>query len=294
MTEYFGPNSPWNVPVGNHAQLDPHSAEYAQMLADSGFGFQLNQSNWTIRVEHATANTPHYNVTSADGWHYDGVPLEPAWGGTSDSDNALAIVDPTNNKVWTFFRPGNVAETHHFDSGSGGAVFDLNGSGWWDPSAGGGGPWAGRSSNASYLAGLITPEELQAGHIDHALAVAVDEGLLGNTSALPAKTTDGTVPGGIPNGTHLQLDPNLDLNSLHLGREGMIVAEALQEYGAFVVERGGGFALYFESNQNMPTDPYASMNFSGLDHRLQEHWQVLAPTAPTLYDSVVNHPEIYL
>jgi hypothetical protein len=290
---FFAADSLWNTPIGDHPALSAQSGHIAQLLDASGFGFQRNLGDWGVNVAVASADTPRHTITDGNpnGWRMDGVPLTPDSVGTHDSDSHLVILDPSQNKVWNFLGAGDLYHTHKAVAFG---VFDMDGSGWWDPSAGTGGPWTGRSSNASYLAGLITADELEAGHIDHALAVGIDVSLMADVPAAPARTTDGTIPGGIPNGTHLQLDPSLDLNSLNLGREAMIVAEALQEYGAFVTERTSGFAVYFQSNQNLPTDPYAGADFTGLDQRLHEHWQVLQPEAPASYDSVVNHWEVHL
>jgi len=289
--KYFASDSLWNTPIGDRPVLSPNSARIAGLLDASGFGFQLNNNNWAVNIAYADANTPRYTVTDPQGyWKMDGVPLPASANGTKDSDSHLVIIDQSQNKVWDFMGAGNLYQSHQAAAFG---VYDLNGSGWWDPSAGSGGPWVSRSSNSSSLAGTITPEELKAGHIDHAIAVAADVSLLGHTPALPAKTTDGTVAGGVPIGSHLQLDPNLDINSLLLGPEAKVIAEALQQYGAYVVDRTNGFAVYMQSKQNLPSDPYTGMNFAGLDSRLHDHWQVLAPEAPDSYDSVINHPNVH-
>jgi hypothetical protein len=282
LAKYFASDSLWNTPVPDNPQLASNSSAIAAMLDQSGFGFQLNQSAWAVNVAVAPPGTPRTSVHGPD-WTIDNVPITPDSYGTKDSDGHLVIIDQELGKIWNFMGAGNLPSDHQATAGG---VFDIDGSGWWDPNAGGG-PWTGRSSNASYLGGLILPEELKAGAIHHALAVGVDVSLMSDSPAKPALTTDANgVPGGVPNGTRLQLDPNLDLDSLGLGREARIVAEALQEYGAFVIERTSGFALYFQSNQNLPSDPYASMNFSGLDQKLHDHWQVVAPQAPKSYDSM--------
>jgi hypothetical protein len=63
--------------------------------------------------------------------------------------------------------------------------------------------------------------------------------------ASPAQRTDGwvTAPDSIPEGTHLRLDPNLDLASLKLPRFTLMLAEAAQKYGIFVRDTAGNVAF---------------------------------------------------
>jgi hypothetical protein len=288
--KFFAANSLWNTPIADNAQLAGNSDAIASKLDNSGFGFQLNQSSWGVNVAYAPAGTPRHSVTNGD-WTMTNVPITADSYGTKDSDSHLVIIDEELGKVWNFMGANNLPNDHHATAMG---VFDLNGSGWWDPSAGGGGPWTGRSSNASYLGGLILPEELKAGAIHHALAVGIDVSLMSDSPAKPALTTDANgVPGGVPNGSRLQLDPNLNLDTLGLGPEARIIAEALQEYGAFVTERTSGFALYFQSGQNQGKDLYAGMNFSGLDESLHDHWRVIAPESPNNYDSMATQSYIH-
>lgn len=292
--KYFtATGSLWNTPIAANPTLDPNSAGFCAQLANSGFGTQLNQNLFTVNVAYADATTPRVTVTNPDNWTLTGVPLTPDSRGTSDSDSQLVVVDAQQGKIWQFFGAANVYATH---TAAAVGVFDISQHGWWDPSIAPGGPWTGRSSNASYMAGLILPEELNAGVIPHAIAVGLDAGIMGTIPWLPAKTTDGTVPGGVPNGARLQLDPNLDLTPFNLGAHARIVAVALQKYGAFIVERGSGFALAFQSSQNQPSNPYAGMDFTGINGSqgawIHQHWRMLAPVAAAFYDGRANHPEM--
>ncbi len=67
---------------------------------------------------------------------------------------------------------------------------------------------------------------------------------------MPATTVDGkalgTYLGRIPLGQLVALPPEVDLKSLDLSPQGYAIAQALQEYGAYDVDSGGGFAIYVE------------------------------------------------
>jgi hypothetical protein len=82
-------------------------------------------------------------------------------------------------------------------------------------------------------------DEIRRGRIEHKMAFATYFAAYKEFCAL-AIWCDGCMPGGIPQGAVLQLDPILDLDTLPLGRGGRIVAWALQEYGMVNVDHGGG------------------------------------------------------
>jgi len=54
------------------------------------------------------------------------------------------------------------------------------------------------------------------------------------------------VEGGIPQGTVIQLDPNLDLSQYDLTTEERIVCRALQRYGMVLVDIAQGQPIYAE------------------------------------------------
>jgi hypothetical protein len=66
----------------------------------------------------------------------------------------------------------------------------------------------------------------------------------------PATTTDGDSESEllIPEGARVQLDPELDLEELGLSPEGLIIARALQIYGAYICDNAGTLALYAQQN----------------------------------------------
>ncbi len=121
----------------------------------------------------------------------------------------------------------------------------------------------GLSSKASGFAGaagLIFPEELQSGRIDHALFMSFPFTKAGGPVA-PATSSDGltTAPGAIPMGARIQLDPALDLLQLNLDPYELIVGRALQEYGMIVGDTGGALSLFAASPLGYGEDPYAGI-----------------------------------
>lgn len=301
---YFAADWGWNKPIPATPALSPDSATHAKRMASMGFGVQLNYDSWCPKIVYADASTPLYRVVSSNGiWAMTDVPIPAGAKGTTDSDSHIAIIDKARNKVWDFMgaptldvpRYDTLNKEYRVAASFG--VYDLDKYGWWDCDALPRGPWVARSSNSSNIAGTIFVDELKAGVIPHALAVCIDVNHLGTTPVPPAKTTDyNGIPGGIPNGSRIQLDPALDLAQFGLGKEAMMIAVALQKYGAYVVDRTNGFAMYLQSKQGMATDPYATMDFKGLigpaGAWVHQHWRFLAAEAAPVYDSRANHPNM--
>jgi hypothetical protein len=110
------------------------------------------------------------------------------------------------------------------------------------------------------LAGLVWPQELRSGKIDHALFFAYPSTKsCGPVS--PATAGDGSSEdsGAIPEGARVQLDPDLDLDSLHLAPYQRTIAEALQTYGMILGDTGGALGLYGVGRQSFEGDAYEGL-----------------------------------
>jgi hypothetical protein len=175
-------------------------------------------------------------------------------GATPDpmSDHHIAIIDRAKNIEWGFW---NAANSSGQWRASLGATADLAGDGLrpykpsnptWYTSHG------ARACGFPLIAGLIRTEEIDAGRIEHALVIAYPHIRAGYYMS-PASTAqarigdDSISTRGIPCGGRVQLDPNLNLDSLGLSRAGRIIAEALQRYGAYVGDYSGAISIYAEN-----------------------------------------------
>ena len=274
--------SPWNRAIEATPVLAAGSADMAAKVASlkapTG-GIQLNRDAYTPIVAYADATAPLGVVTGVPGgWRMDDVPMPADAVLEGDPIGLLVIVDTVRNRVWNI---GGAVRSGLSITGYGYAVFRTDGSGWWDATSS---ISAGYPSGASYLGGLIFPEELRAGYIPHALAIQVDPSVVATTAAAPALyPAEGTLSDGVPAGSLLQLDPEYDLT--RLGDEARVIAEAWKTFGAYVVDRGSGLALLFRSTHNLPENPYLGMDFDGLDGELLRHLRVIAPRAAYAYDS---------
>jgi hypothetical protein len=312
---YFDDGSPWNYDLFVWG-ASPASNSREIISSIVGLGkLQRNTGAWTPMVYRVPGTATRvrarggyeqwipYNGQSLTNkgpgeWVMDGVPVMKGMMASADDDAHLVIICEADNAVYNFFRGKIITDAAGNPTGitnEGMGKFRLNGSGWWDPNGGAPhmiwGPWTGRSANSSMLAGLILVDELKAGEIPHAIAIGMDQGLMTQHPVQPALTSDGKGPFGnaVPNGTKLRLNPGLDISGA--GREAQVVLRAMQRYGAIVCERSSGVPIYFENENGFAANPYASMDFRGLDASIWQHCIVLAPTGPGVkgYD----HPAVW-
>ncbi|HPA82387.1 MAG TPA: hypothetical protein PLS95_16325 [Thermoanaerobaculales bacterium] len=137
---------------------------------------------------------------------------------------------------------------------------DVNGSGA-NPT----GVWSARAAGTPLLAGAILPEDVEAGDINHALAVAIP-GLrnlapdpaspLASDVVYPASTTDGDRysinPDALAAGQRLRLKGTLvaadgsTVNEQGLSPITKMFLRALRRFGAYVVDTADGFAFFAE------------------------------------------------
>lgn len=226
----FAENSPFRTLIPPDAPVDPNSAAMINAVA---WDHSANASTieFGIPIYTAGPQTPRYTVpcTIPEWGHcpFDGlqVPIPDGARPQEGSDGAMVVIDPVSRTIFEFWlaKPGNRSWTTGFA-----AVNSLDGSGWGGASTG---------SGASRLAGVVRVAEIAQGSIPHALAMQ-SYNVCAKVFRPPALKTDGqsTKPDCLPEGTRIQLDPSLDLGSLGLTRAERLVAEALQRYGAYIMD----------------------------------------------------------
>jgi hypothetical protein len=134
--------------------------------------------------------------------------------------------------------------------------------------------WGASATSLPLAAGTITIADLQSGHIDHALAIAIPSPCY-QRFTWPAQRTDGgsSAPDCLPEGAHLRLDPSLDLTSLRLPRITLMLATAAQRYGIIVRDKTNRETT-FVAEDPTPTGSNPYLGPTGLFGGLQP-WQFL-------------------
>ena len=255
---YFSADSFFNRGIPARPAVDPQSLLWLSLIyADRRVsGIVFNYDAWTVPIYKASPGTPTASITLRNSNTHITIPYTQNFRPSPDADAHLAVIDTANGCDYEFqsFDPGSMSAhssaTYHVDTGTGGHVSDQGHAG----------------GEMSYIGGTITPQDVNTGAIRHALRFAIPDNTW--TFAYPGTRSDGTTHGGIPEGTRMQLDPNLDLSSYSLTPFQLMVAKALQTYGAYDADSSSTFALYAESMTDgsaysQQFAPCPSRSFSG-------------------------------
>ena len=125
---------------------------------------------------------------------------------------------------------------------------------------------SGNAANFQLLGGLIRPEEILQGRIDHALVFGLP-GIGQGRPVCPATHNAPTSsdPDALREGQLLQLDPALNVDALALPAWQKTIARAAQTYGMYLRDNSGSLALYAENPIARGYDAWASVGLGGLD-----------------------------
>lgn len=262
----FAATSPWNTAVSATAAVDPSSsAIVSKVLNNPSLIVNLDLISFGQPFFTATASTPKVTLGGA-GAGIGPVPMDPSWAANSGSDAKMNIIDPTTHTVFElqgYRKAGNSVQwavKHDYTTALGDG-YPANGERR--------GP---TGSGMSQAAGTIRASDLESGTIDHALSFITSTPVTG--FRYPASQTDGHASAvGVQEGMRIQLDPSVDVDAIAgLSSGEKMIAKALQKYGAFCSDNGGG------SNQAMGfyiEKPNASTQSIYNAAGLTRDWQVL-------------------
>lgn len=285
--KFFNKESFWNTKIEKNPEMLDRSEHFVKLLyeADKNEGFHINLHSWTMPIYEVTKDTPRVNVAKRIMHHtgegktffihskeYIGenhplghgpgfgidVPIPENALPDKEADSHMALVDYEQGLAWDMWAVEKKPDGTWWSCT--GMKYNLYGSGVFNPkdfaihngeSIHMYGP--SRASGVPIIAGMIMHDEIMEGIIEHKLACACQRvGLLEHFYP-PAIWTDGSYPNGIPEGSLIQLDPELDLDTFELSTQEKVIAKALQEYGAVMTDFSGGATLYGEglwSNKN--------------------------------------------
>lgn len=280
LTRVFSADSPWNTPIGPSPVIEPNSVAMMDLVKSymllGGYApkIGLAYKQWTAPLHFidsttATKKTVYFDTASAgfhEGFHNSvdptgigevpNVPL-PSWVWPDPkADGHMILYDIATGMIYEFSRFRWSAGTAYatrvaiFEATSSGTQTPFDGSRWWMKNV--------RGSGMPFIGGLIRYSEFLSGEINHALSVSGPTNRLKKLStdawskelcAPMAARSDGWEIGAntILEGARIQLNPNLDLDTLGLSADAKVVARALQTYGAFMADNAPAFNLYFEN-----------------------------------------------
>lgn len=258
VTRFYSAASFWNRPIGANPAVDANSTAIikAAILPYARRSAFANGDDWGIGLVKASATDKMYVVACLQFYCNGPVSFRIPRGAlpTTGSDHHLVVVEGDKElDMW------NATYNARSDAWSAGGRFvsDLYG---WGANAAPGHPAGGAvAAGFSGMGGVVRPEEIAQGRIDHALSVTVPNPRTGSVG--PATATDGTNqdPLSIPEGAHLQLDPDYDVAAQPWPSWEKTLAKALQTYGAYVSDNGGTVAFYGQTDANAGNEKWLTV-----------------------------------
>lgn len=267
---FFSADSPWNTAVDD-ASVDARSADLLKQAKESvgvieqadgsaplteyitgDEGIFVNTDRWTTPVVQGGVSTAMICRQADCGEAPPGgrLPVPADVSPDPRYDGWFSIIDDDARYVYDLWRGRREA---------GGAISYQYMRRWSLDGPGFGKPYevSARGSGLPLVGGLIRPGELQAGEINHALAISVPGGATG-TFVQPASATDGNGrASSLPQGARLRLKSDVMLRrgvdpvtgeriklTAQQRRIGDAIVAALRTYGAIVVDRAAVPTLY--------------------------------------------------
>jgi hypothetical protein len=251
QTPFFSSTSVWNTPLATNAPLAGNSGSLVSSLrgAVTKYGSWINTDSYStpIYTLPSGAATARVTVTTYPTWDltktlqtaFNQVPVPANVRAAAGTDASLVIYQPSTDTMWEFWQFRSTATG--FTAAWGGKMTNVSQNAGIFPN-----PYGATSTSLPLTGGLMTISELQAGHIDHALAFAMPHPAAG-TFVYPAQRTDGDGPAtSVPEGTRFRLPANLNIDALYLPPAAAMMAKAVQRYGMILDNKGGNVAFYGE------------------------------------------------
>ncbi len=264
----FSQTSIWYEDISN-APVDAESDDVIDWLeANGGWGTGEMRIDFSIEVLRAGSSTPYRSFVPTDD-HFspdcdlDDVPVpiggalegESGYECESDGDCHLIVVDESTDMLYEMWR-ANIVDGQFF--GGCLTVWELSRDYDTDP--------RGSDCTSADAAGfpiaslLFTPQEVQAGSIDHAIRFILPNARIRNrTYVTPATHSTGATSGGPfapPYGARFRLRSDYPLESLP-SDGARVVAQAMQRHGMFLSD-AGNIALTAQS------DRFSDIKWDGL------------------------------
>jgi hypothetical protein len=264
--QLFAPTSFWNTRLADNAPIDAKSGAYVRRLQEllKRWSPYVNTTRYSTPVYTVPADQPTVRVTldkdnSADLQAvFEEVPIPPGAQPAEGTDRHMVVWQPATDTIWEFWAARRLSDGWHARYGGRMTHVSSNPGHYTDNPR-----WGATATSLPLLGGLMRIDELKAGEVDHALAIALPE-IRAGAYSWPAQRTDGESShlNAIPEGARFRIDPGLDLSTLHMAPIVRTMAIAAQRYG--IVVRDGAGAVTFYAEDPTPTRQNPFIGADGL------------------------------
>ena len=203
------------------------------------------------------------NFTSDTGTE---VPIPSYASLNGSSDSPLVVFQPSTDSAWELWQLTRDSSTSY--SACWGGKLDTATTNGVFPD-----PYGLSATGISYLATIVTEEDVASGTIDHAIAVSLPRC---NHSVYPAARTDcGSDPGQPGEGQWFRFPPSLPMPS-GLNPFAQMVFKAIQAYGMVVTDQSGGVEMEDEQQSDWTAEGNTGPNPIATSWDGLEGYQVVA------------------
>ena len=255
----FPSDSVWNTPVGNAQPVSNSSSLVSFFLANTVHP-NMTLRTWGVSVAEADSSDPLYSVPCVEYTRctlgaFGQVPIPLTATPDLEEDGHMVVYDPAAQREWGMWQAKTLNGA--WTAGAGEAVSTNSGNGVAPA-----GTVGSNAANFPLLAGIVRPEEILQGHIDHALVFSSPK-VSSAGHVCPATHNDGfsSDPNALREGMRLQLDPTLDVDALNIPAWQKTIAKAVQVYGMYVKDQGGTFGIHAENPISRGYDAWAKVGF---------------------------------
>ncbi|MBA2358517.1 MAG: hypothetical protein H0V84_08850 [Actinobacteria bacterium] len=250
----FAANGVWNKPIGA-APLHPRSAALAAFFASHAINPNLTFYSYGVSVSETRPSDPLQSVpcirfVNCTLGAFGSFRIPTTAQADPSSDGHLAIYDPVAGREWDMWQAWKSGDS--WSAGAGAAV-SMSGDGIAAANTA-----SGNAANFPLLGGIVRPEELLQGRIDHALVFMMPQvSNLGRVCPATHSVGDTSHPDALKQGTRIQLDPGLNVDSLAIPAWQKTIGRALQVYGAYLRDSSSSLAIIGENPISRGYDAWA-------------------------------------
>jgi hypothetical protein len=240
----------FTTPLGAAPPIHPRNSQFISYVNSHLSNPNMPMRAYGIPFYEAEKNDPKHGpfkcIYACNVNSFVPVPIPQDADVDPGTDRHMTVYSRDNGMAYDYYKPVQDA-TGKWVSTSAGAVIPFNGNGIVPKNLAG-----SNAANIAAMAGIVYPEELAQGRIDHALMIGIP-GIAGGAPACPSTHNVGTTSdaNALPEGARLQLDPTINVDSLAIPAWQKTIARAMQTYGGYVRDNSGTFAVYAETSSSV-------------------------------------------
>ena len=245
----FPSSSYWNTPLPADAPLDPNSGAIISFLkADNTTNYvrlagTSSTGTWGNPIYWSGTSDPTYAINNSCSQRqpseFSSMRIPAGARPDPTSDAGMTVYDGDKGLVYALWHASYNATTDTW-SACGGTVYYLSSNGLEGSLLQSDQPRNKGHRGAPPPTYAVRYDEVRAGAIRHVLKIAVNTTKCSHTFPMVADECGTTATYAPPEGTRIRIKPWIDLTKLGLSPAALIVARALQTYGAVIGDQSGG------------------------------------------------------